>query len=74
MPDRHPSTLAAMRFFSTSHLTDNRLRALSRKFSVLANELLQDLPDDPELTTALQKLRESKDRAVALAAITAPPA
>jgi hypothetical protein len=39
-------------------------------FGDLARILVDILPDDPELTTALRKLRESKDCAVFLAAIS----
>jgi hypothetical protein len=68
--DRHPSTIAAMRFFHFDHLPVH-LQKVSAPFAELANKLVRDLPDDPELTKALDKLREAKDRAVSLAAISA---
>lgn len=69
LSSRHPATQAAMRFFARGHLRED-LRELSSLFGHLAGELLDRLPDDPELTKALDKLREAKDRAVALAAVT----
>lgn len=63
--DRHPSTQAAFRPLRWDHLPAH-LAKISQSFSVLALQLL-DLPDDPELTTALRKLREAKDCAVHLA-------
>lgn len=70
LSSRHPSTQAAMRWFVRGHLRPD-LRPLSARFAELAAELVQSLPDDPELTTALRKLREAKDCAVGLAAVTA---
>lgn len=68
--NRHPSVTGVLRFLEFEHLTNPRLRTLSREFSFLAQTLVQALPDDPELTAALNKLREAKDRAVGLAAVT----
>lgn len=65
---RHPSVTSKMRFFEFGHLQSETLRDLSSLFAELAHELMNRLPDDPELVIALDKLRESKDRAVALAA------
>lgn len=58
-----------MRFFAHDHLPE-RLREVSRPFGLLARHLVATLPDDPELVTALSKLREAKDRAVGLAAVS----
>lgn len=69
---RHPATVQAMRPLDIEHLPDH-LQAVSRPFRDLAHELLDLLPDDPELTAALRKLREAKDCAVALAAWTSTP-
>lgn len=69
MIDRHPSTLAALRPFTYDHLPAE-LQDISMMFAALANALVDRLPDDPELTTALRKLRESKDCAVFLGALT----
>ena len=51
-----------LQFFSYSHLPE-RLQNVSKPFSELAHELLA-LPRNPERTTALRKLLESKDCAV----------
>jgi len=67
--DRHPSVTGVLRFLRYSHLSDPGMRELSEQFSALAAELLERLPDDPELTAALRKLREAKDCAVGLAAV-----
>lgn len=69
LDSRHPSTQAVMRFFEWHHLPAH-LQTISIGFAELAHELVDTLPDDPELTKALDKLREAKDRAVALAAVT----
>ncbi|WP_330348180.1 hypothetical protein [Streptomyces sp. NBC_00582] len=70
---RHVSTVQACRGFSYKHLTDPRLQQVSRLFHDVAVELLTLLPDDPELTAALRKLREAKDCAVLLAAVAPAP-
>lgn len=49
--------------FRYGHLND-AARSVSRKFCALAKELVEILPRSPERTIALDKLRESKDRAV----------
>lgn len=69
---RHPSTTQILRFFAYDHL-DEHLQAVSRPFAELAYATAGALPDDPELTTALRKLREAKDCAVGLAAVTPTP-
>lgn len=66
---RHPGTQAALRPFQWDHLPA-RLQVISRPFAELADQLVATLPDDPELTAALRKLREAKDCAVFLAAQT----
>lgn len=68
--NRHPSVTGVLRFLEFEHLSDPGLRALSGEFALLAEALLQSLPDDPELSAALRKLREAKDCAVGLAAVT----
>ncbi|MBD0837361.1 hypothetical protein [Streptomyces sp. TRM68416] len=64
---RHVSTVQACRGFSYKHLPAE-LQPVARVFYDTAAELLTLLPDDPELTMALRKLREAKDCAVLLAA------
>lgn len=61
--DRHPATSHLMRYFAWTHLPDP-LRAVSAPFGSLASALLDQLPDGPELTTALRKLVEAKDCAI----------
>lgn len=58
-----------MRFFDYDHLHDDTLRAMSAMFADVAFRLLDLLDDDPELVKGLDKLREAKDRAVALTAV-----
>jgi len=57
---RHPSTQQIARFFTFDHLRDN-LRPPSRACAELAQEMINNLPDGPELTTGLRKLLEAKD-------------
>lgn len=66
---RHPRTQGKMRFFAWEHLRED-LQPVAKLFADLAWGLLVLLPDDSELTMALDKLREAKDRAVSLAAVT----
>ena len=65
---RHVSTVQACRGFAYKHLPDPKLQQVSRVFHDAAAQLLQLLPDDPELTACLRKLREAKDCAVLLVA------
>lgn len=60
---RHPSTTGILRHFDYEHLPAH-LAEVSRRFHDLAHDLVQTLPDGPELTTALRKLLEAKDCAV----------
>ena len=52
-----------LQFFAFEHLPE-RLQTVSAPFSVLAHELVANLPRNPERTVALRKLLESKDCAV----------
>lgn len=52
-----------MQFFEYSHLPPH-LQIVSKRFSELAELIHADLKDNPETTTALRKLLESKDCAV----------
>lgn len=67
---RHPTTEQMLRYFDHRHLTAPRLQRVSAKFQRLARELVEILPDGPELTVALRKLLESKDAAVRHAVFT----
>lgn len=60
---RHPSTEQIVRWFDNEHQRED-LRAVSGPFKELADTLLEQLPDSPELSAGLRKLLESKDCAV----------
>lgn len=60
---QNPQTEPLMQFFSYLHLPEN-LQTISRPFGELAHRLMNDLPRNPERTTALRKLLEAKDCAV----------
>lgn len=52
-----------LQFFVYDHLPEH-LQLVSKPFSDLAHTLVVSLPKNPERTTALRKLLESKDCAV----------
>lgn len=52
-----------LQFFAYEHLPQN-LAEISMPFGLLAQELCQILPSNPERTMALRKLLEAKDCAV----------
>jgi len=52
-----------LQFFEYTHLPEH-LQEISQPFSVLANQMEQLLPKNPERTTMLRKLLEAKDCAV----------
>jgi len=52
-----------LQFFAYQHLPAH-LQAISKPFGDLAEKIDSSLPDNPEKTTALRKLLESKDCAV----------
>lgn len=52
-----------LQFFAYEHLPQH-LAAVSKPFSVLANQIADTLPRNPERTVALRKLLEAKDCAV----------
>jgi hypothetical protein len=60
MADRHPSTTSLLRYFAYEDL-DAHLAWFSAPFHHLAHEMVDHLPDGPELTAGLRKLLESKD-------------
>lgn len=70
---RHPSITQAVRGLGYEHLPPS-LQAVSKPFHDLAAEMIRTLPDDPELTAALRKIREAKDCCVLLAALDDRPA
>ena len=57
---RHPSTQQLARWFTFDHLRDN-LRPPSASCADLAQEMINTLPDGPELSAGLRKLLEAKD-------------
>lgn len=52
-----------LQFFAFSHLPQH-LQEISKPFADLANRIVNELPRNPERTTALRKLLEAKDCAV----------
>lgn len=60
LADRHPATIAIARFFEYEHLPE-RLQAISRPCHDLAEAIIRDAPDCPELSAGLRKLLEAKD-------------
>jgi hypothetical protein len=58
---RHPSTTHLLRFFDADHLSRDDMRGISQACCDLAAEMVDTLPDGPELTTGLRKLLEAKD-------------
>jgi len=57
---RHPATRGLLRFFEYQHLPET-LRNTSQPCSNLAYQMVEYLPDGPELTAGLRKLLEAKD-------------
>lgn len=57
---RHPATTGLLRYFAYAHLPEH-LQAVSRPCGDLAAEMVNELPDGPELTSGLRKLLEAKD-------------
>jgi hypothetical protein len=57
---RHQATQQLARWFAFEHLPDH-LRVPSARCAHLAQEMIDDLPDGPELTAGLRKLLEAKD-------------
>lgn len=57
---RHPGTASIVRYFEFEHLKQP-LRGVSEQCAILAQEMLDRLPDGPELTAGLRKLLEAKD-------------
>jgi len=70
LSNRHPGTQHIARYFTYEHLK-TPLREVSKRFHDLAEEMITDLPDGPELTACLRKLLEAKDCAVRAALDTA---
>lgn len=52
-----------LRYFEFAHLPDH-LQSVSQVFYQVAHHIVRELPRNPERSTALRKLLESKDAAV----------
>lgn len=59
--ERHPSVHDIARWFAYAHLPEGLPRHVSASCANLAADMLEELPDSPELTTGLRKLLEAKD-------------
>lgn len=57
---RHESIRRLARWFEYGHLPPD-LQTVSRRVHDLAEDMIDVLPDGPELTTGLRKLLEAKD-------------
>jgi len=57
---RHPATVQLLRWFEFDHL-QGKLRDTSHECRDLAETMVINLPDGPELTAGLRKLLEAKD-------------
>jgi hypothetical protein len=57
---RHPGTYAVAKHFTYAHLPEH-LQAVSKPCHDLAEYMVRELPDGPELTAGLRKLLEAKD-------------
>jgi hypothetical protein len=62
-PPLAPPVEHIAQFFAHAHLPPH-LAAVSRPFGELADEIIANLPRNPERTVALRKLLEAKDAAV----------
>lgn len=60
MSNRHPATVQLLSWFDYAHLPEH-LQKVSKPFGDLAHEMVDQLPDGPELSAGLRKLLESKD-------------
>jgi hypothetical protein len=58
---RHPGTREIAQWFGYSHLPDGAPRRMSAEVAELAEWVITELPDSPELTAGLRKLLEAKD-------------
>lgn len=58
--ERHPATQAILKHFQYGHLPPD-LAEVSVKCQLLAQTMVEVLPDGPELTAGLRKLLEAKD-------------
>lgn len=60
LTNRHPAVRQVAQFFTFEHLPAH-LRAVSEPCADLADQMIENLDDGPELTAGLRKLLEAKD-------------
>lgn len=65
---RHPGVAHFEEMFRYDHLATDRLATVSARCAKLAEEMVGDLPDGPELTAGLRALWEAKNCFVVQAA------
>lgn len=70
LKDRHISTFQIAQWFTYNHLKDHLGAQVSKACTELAEQMIAQLGDHPELTTGLRKLLEAKDCFVRAAIIT----
>jgi len=58
---RHPSTQHFAPLFTFDHLPAGIMRETSAACAILAQRMIDTLPDGPELSSGLRKLLEAKD-------------
>ena len=61
LKDRHPGVVSIARYFDYGHIPEGPLRVTSMWCCGLAQDMIDRLPDGPELTAGLRKLLEAKD-------------
>lgn len=57
---RNPAVISIAGFFAYDHLPE-RLQPVSKAIHDVAERMIDELPDGPELTAGLRKLLEAKD-------------
>jgi len=65
---RHPGVVHFKQMFAYDHLASGRLKEVSKRCADLAEAMVADLPDGPELTAGLRSLWEAKNSFVVQAA------
>ena len=59
--DRHPGTQHFKELFNYEHLRMPAFRIISAECASLAQQMINELEDGPELSAGLRKLLEAKD-------------
>lgn len=57
---RHPGVRELMKYFEWTHLRTD-LQEISKPCAELAEQMVEQIPDNAELTAGLRKLLEAKD-------------